>query len=704
MRWNKKLLSALLLVVMLFTTLLPGAAAAELSATYEKASFYDIATTAYSRMLMFQNGVTAAANAQNQYGLIDAAGNVKVDFQYSRLDATGGGYFIATKSHEATDQWGFSYTEEEQGIMDSTGKMVYPMGKNYISMQNKTICIYPSSGDAVYYTADMKPSTESAYYGESTDSGIQVAGYDWVTELAPGYYEGYSWENGSALLDSSFKVVVPAGQYDYLRLLGVSNGMPYIAGEKYDSNQSCVIDGTGKVIIPMGSYSYIGGVSPNGKIAVSTWTMDNNGNPTSCVSKLYDLTGKEIKTWNDREVTTETYFRDLAFTLDGEKYGTMDETGKVVIPNQFDTLTSANDLTKVIVGNQSTEDEWSYIWGMYTADGQKILDAKYTELKILGDGYFRACDGTHYGIADGSGKFVVPLSYSQLRVYCRDFIEAVDDNGGSKVINVKNEEIIPQSLEELYVYNDYNDFDYNSGWYNALMSSYDGYEGYVLPFRVKTASGYSTYYVDYTTGESLGSLPVLASNITSDGRFVYRDNATGLYGFGRLDQGSFANPDAPSSTNAPKVAYATTYSILVDGKPVEFKAYALKDEKGNDTNYLKVRDVAYILNGSQAQFNVDWDGAAGSIVLQTKTPYTTANGSEMAATFSGNQPYQSNPATVLVDGEKTSFDAITLTDSSNSGHTYFKVRDLGKYLGFEVTWDSAKGAIVIDTTKPYSGT
>ncbi|MGI5930330.1 hypothetical protein [Pseudoflavonifractor sp.] len=80
MRWNKKLLSALLLVVMLFTTLLPGAAAAELSATYEKASFYDIATTAYSRMLMFQNGVTAAANAQNQYGLIDAAGNVKVDF------------------------------------------------------------------------------------------------------------------------------------------------------------------------------------------------------------------------------------------------------------------------------------------------------------------------------------------------------------------------------------------------------------------------------------------------------------------------------------------------------------------------------------------------------------------------------------------------------------------------------------------------
>ena len=60
MRWNKKLLSALLLVVMLFTTLLPGAAAAELSATYEKASFYDITTTAYSRMLMFQTSTASS--------------------------------------------------------------------------------------------------------------------------------------------------------------------------------------------------------------------------------------------------------------------------------------------------------------------------------------------------------------------------------------------------------------------------------------------------------------------------------------------------------------------------------------------------------------------------------------------------------------------------------------------------------------------
>ena len=86
-----------------------------------------------------------------------------------------------------------------------------------------------------------------------------------------------------------------------------------------------------------------------------------------------------------------------------------------------------------------------------------------------------------------------------------------------------------------------------------------------------------------------------------------------------------------------------------------------------------------------------------------KIPYTTVNGSEMSTPFSGNQSYQPNKAAVLVDGQAADLEAITLTDANGNGYTYFKVRDLGQALGFDVTWDSAQGAILIDTTKPYSG-
>jgi len=128
---------------------------------------------------------------------------------------------------------------------------------------------------------------------------------------------------------------------------------------------------------------------------------------------------------------------------------------------------------------------------------------------------------------------------------------------------------------------------------------------------------------------------------------------------------------------------------------VEFNAYALKDENGNMTNYVKLRDVASVLNGSAAQFQVGWDG---SISITTQQAYT-ANGSEMVQNFSGDQQYTVNTSPVKVNGQTADMEAITLTDSTG-GYTYFKLRDLGKALGFNVSW--IDGKIVIDPNSPYS--
>ncbi len=58
----------------------------------------------------------------------------------------------------------------------------------------------------------------------------------------------------------------------------------------------------------------------------------------------------------------------------------------------------------------------------------------------------------------------------------------------------------------------------------------------------------------------------------------------------------------------PAVAYASTQTVDIDGKAVEFQMYAIKDAEGNDTNYVKVRDVALALDGTAAQFNVGYNG------------------------------------------------------------------------------------------------
>lgn len=157
-----------------------------------------------------------------------------------------------------------------------------------------------------------------------------------------------------------------------------------------------------------------------------------------------------------------------------------------------------------------------------------------------------------------------------------------------------------------------------------------------------------------------------------------------------------AAPAQPVQPAPATTAYASTQTVTVDGKPVTFYAYALKEGNGM-TNYIKLRDVAQILNGSAAQFQVGYDG---SITITTKTAYTP-NGSEMVQNFTGDQSYTVSTSPVTVNGQPTNLEAITLTDANGGGYTYFKLRDLGAALGFNVSW-SADTGISIDPNSPYN--
>lgn len=154
------------------------------------------------------------------------------------------------------------------------------------------------------------------------------------------------------------------------------------------------------------------------------------------------------------------------------------------------------------------------------------------------------------------------------------------------------------------------------------------------------------------------------------------------------------NSTVPQQTTA----YASTQTVTIDGKAVELQAYALKDSNGYLTNYVKLRDVAAALNGSAAQFEVGWDG---SVNIITGKGYT-ANGSEMSTPFSGDRSYTVPTAGTKVNGAAADLSAIVLRDDNGGGYTYYKLRDLGKALGFNVGWSAEQG-IFLETDQPYAG-
>lgn len=137
-------------------------------------------------------------------------------------------------------------------------------------------------------------------------------------------------------------------------------------------------------------------------------------------------------------------------------------------------------------------------------------------------------------------------------------------------------------------------------------------------------------------------------------------------------------------------AYPSTQAVNVDGTEIVFEMYALKDAAGNMTNYIKVRDLALALNGTAAQFDVDWNGAVNLI---PGAPYRP-NGNENQTPYSGQRPYSIPTADTNINGVASNLTAIVLTDDNGGGYTYYQLRDLGAHLNFEVGWTAEEGVTV----------
>ena len=110
----------------------------------------------------------------------------------------------------------------------------------------------------------------------------------------------------------------------------------------------------------------------------------------------------------------------------------------------------------------------------------------------------------------------------------------------------------------------------------------------------------------------------------------------------------------------------------------------------NDYNYFKLRDLALLLSGTDKQFEVSWDDAEDRISLTTGTVYTKT-GNEFN-TSSSYQKAELTNADIFIDGKKASLSGYEI-DNSN----FFRLRDLGEALDFEVDWDNHSQTVIITT-------
>jgi len=145
------------------------------------------------------------------------------------------------------------------------------------------------------------------------------------------------------------------------------------------------------------------------------------------------------------------------------------------------------------------------------------------------------------------------------------------------------------------------------------------------------------------------------------------------------------NPAGGNQTASPTAA-----KVLVNGKEIAFDAYNI-----GGSNYFKLRDLAYALNGSAKQFEISWNSANNAISLIRGKRYTVAGG-EMTGKRAGGKTAVPANSKIFLDGKEVFFTAYNI-----SGSNYFKLRDIGQALDFGVGWNAAAGTVFIDTGIGY---
>ncbi len=143
--------------------------------------------------------------------------------------------------------------------------------------------------------------------------------------------------------------------------------------------------------------------------------------------------------------------------------------------------------------------------------------------------------------------------------------------------------------------------------------------------------------------------------------------------------------------NSGDLRTGSNVKIVADGKEFSCGVYNI-----GDNNFFKLRDVAFMINGSAKQFEIKWNQDAGAMEIVRNTPYTVAGGEISLSNGERKKALSNNPAPVFCDGYE-----VFLEKYNIEGNNYIKLRDLAKLIDFGVEWSESDNCIVINTSATY---
>lgn len=138
-----------------------------------------------------------------------------------------------------------------------------------------------------------------------------------------------------------------------------------------------------------------------------------------------------------------------------------------------------------------------------------------------------------------------------------------------------------------------------------------------------------------------------------------------------------------------KKASVTPVNLNVAGKNMPTEAYNIEG-----SSYFMLRDVAMALKDTPYEFSVRYDKDSDKIITTTGGSKYEATGNELKI---GNKQNNATATTTISSYMHDFVDqSANVTGYNIAGNNYYKLRDLGGIMGFDVVWNSGTKTISIN--------
>lgn len=450
----------------------------------------------------------------NRYGVIDTTGKLVLPIEYNEIKLLNqqGQHFYSNHHVKNTDSIFIEVRSNNKvGVFTHAGKPLLPVSYDQIYFLGAT-------GNRCYFLLHS-----GNRYGLANVSGKQV--------LPIAYESIMAFQSAEALYthsenDSLFFLAAQKQRFGLWNTRGKQLFPPVytrISGQEFylikldQGDSSALADTTGRILLPMRRYNNYYIVGPDrlaipdyGENSITTLRLTDFNGKELYLSNKWDYSsgfgnravfnsgllklktpyqknlfvteaGKEFRFSDYDEVNS--FYDGFAIAQKQEKYGIIDKQGKPVVPLIYTDIRRFSDDLLMIVGEDRKK-------GLVTVNGRILLSAVYDEISNgydLFKKYYVLRKDKVYGLADSTGKLLLPMEYDGIRTNNSYMLIEVTKNGKDGLVNTAGKWLIPPDYDRLHF--NYRNYNSKNPWpvlaVKAQQGVYYNAEG-LLPVQVKS--------------------------------------------------------------------------------------------------------------------------------------------------------------------------------------------------------------------------